>query len=291
MVNFEGSFFMNTDENQKIWINKIHDNLILRGRSERTFINYKSALLSFFRYYDSNTDIEKFRENDIIEFLKEKFIIPNKCKNTYNLTVCSIRLLYLICFNVSLNRILLPSSKLNKKLPTTLSKEKIITIINAEKYLKHKCWLLLGFCCGLRVSEVAKVKVEDIYSNEHKLKVLGKGNKERFTILPDIVIKALYCYCKKNNIKSGYIFKGNCNKPYMNEKTIINYFSVIKDLYNLEDNISFHTLRHSFATYYLTHGGNLLKLQSMLGHTNINTTTIYLHLSFNFNDFEGIKYV
>ena len=77
----------------------------------------------------------------------------------------------------------------------------------------------------------------------------------------------------------------------MNEKTIINYFSVIKDTYNLDDNITFHSLRHSFATNYLKHGGNLLQLQYMLGHKNISTTTIYIHLAFDFKDFNGIKYV
>ena len=77
----------------------------------------------------------------------------------------------------------------------------------------------------------------------------------------------------------------------MNEKTIINYFSVIKDLYNLDNNITFHSLRHSFATNYLKLGGNLLQLQSMLGHSSLNTTTVYLHLTYNFNDFNGDKYV
>ena len=77
----------------------------------------------------------------------------------------------------------------------------------------------------------------------------------------------------------------------MNEKTIINYFSVIKYEFQLDKNITFHSLRHSFATYYLANGGSLLTLQSMLGHTNLNTTTIYLHLSQNFNQLEGIKYV
>ena len=275
---------MNTDENQKIWIEKIHQNLILRGRSEKTFDNYKSSLLRFFKYYDSNTNIKKLKESDIIEFIKHELIIPNKCKSTYNLTICSIRLLYIVCFNISLNRILLPTSKLTKKLPATIDKDLFIKFVNEEKYLKHKCWLLLGFCSGLRVSEIARIKVEDISIKNKTIKILGKGNKERLTILPNIVFKALKTYCIKNNIKTGYIFKGSKNKPFMNEKTIINYFSVIKDLYHLNDNISFHSLRHSFATYYLTHGGSLLKLQLMLGHNSLSTTSIYLHLTQNFEE-------
>ena len=282
---------MNNEKNQKLWIEKVHQNLILRGRSENTFINYKSCLNRFFIYYDSNTDMKKLNENDIIDFLSYEYINPNKCKNTYNLAVCSIRLLYIICFNKSLNRILLPTSKLIKRLPTIVDKNLFAKIVNEEKHLKHKCWLLLAYFSGLRVSEVASIKVEDINAKEFKLKVIGKGNKERYTILPNIVIKALRCYCIKNNIKSGYIFKGSKNNPKMNSKTIINYFSVIKDLYNLEDNISFHSLRHSFATYYLSKGGNLLKLQSMLGHFSLNTTTIYIHLSYNFCETNGINYV
>ena len=77
----------------------------------------------------------------------------------------------------------------------------------------------------------------------------------------------------------------------MNSKTIINYFSEIKKTYELNKNISFHSLRHSFATYYLVNGGSLLKLQSMLGHKSLNTTAIYLHLALNFNELEGVKYV
>lgn len=282
---------MNTDENQKLWINKIHENLVLRGCSEHTFINYKCALSNFFKYYASNIDISIFSEQDIIPYLNDCFIKPNKSKYTYNVSVASLKLLYIVCFNKHFDSLLLPTSKVIKKLPTILPTELFVKIVNEEKHLKHKCWLLLGFFCGLRVSEVAHIKVEDIYASSHKLKVLGKGNKERFTILPNIVIKALKAYCIKNNIRSGYLFHGSNNKPYMNDKTIINYFSVIKDLYNLTDNISYHSLRHSFATNYLIHGGSLLKLQSMLGHTNINTTTIYLHLSQNFNEFKVSKNV
>ena len=290
LIKNEGSFFMNTEKNQKIWIEEVHENLILRGRSENTFINYKSSLIRFFNYYDSNTNIKTLKETEILNFLNDEFIKINKCKSTYNVTVCAIRLLYLLCFKISLNRLLIPSSKLTKKLPTILPRDMFIKIINEEHNLKHKCWLILAFCSGLRVDEVSKVKVEDINVKEHKLKVLGKGNKERYTILPDISIKLLRLYCREKNIKAGYLFPGN-NSDVMNSKTIINYFSVLKDTYNLDKNISFHSLRHAFATYYLSNGGSLLALQSMLGHSNLNTTTIYLHLSQNFNELEGIKYV
>lgn len=70
---------MNTEKNQKIWINKIHENLILRGMSEKTFLNYKSCLLRFFNYYDENIDIKALNENKIIEFFKSEGNSKHKC--------------------------------------------------------------------------------------------------------------------------------------------------------------------------------------------------------------------
>ncbi len=282
---------MNTEKNQKMWINKIHENLILRGRSEKTFINYKCCLNRFFNFYDESVNIKKLTENEIIEFLKSEYIVLNKSKETYNSAVCSIRLFYLVSFNKTLNRTLLPASKVTKKVPTILPKEMFIKIFNDEKSLKHKCWLLLAFCSGLRVDEVSRVKIEDIDSKEHKLKVLGKGNKERYTILPDVTIKFLRLYCKEKNLKTSYLFPGTSNKDVANPNSIINYFTSIKYKYKLNNNISFHSLRHSFATYYLMNDGDLLSLQSMLGHKSLNTTTIYLHISQNFNKLKGINYV
>lgn len=284
---------MNTEKNKQIWIEKVHENLILRGRSEATFINYKCALTNFFDFYPKDTNIKKLKEEDIVDYLKKQILDKNKCASTFNVTVCAIRLCYLINFEISLNRILLPTSKLKKTIPTILPKDIFIKIFNNEKNLKHRCWLLLAFCSGLRVEEVAKIKIEDINSKEHKLKVLGKGNKERYTFLPDITIKFLRLYYKSVKItkKEGYLFEGTTGKDCMNPKTIINYFSDIKRTYNLNNNISFHSLRHSFATYYLSNNGSLLTLQSMLGHKNINTTTIYLHISQNFNELNGVKYV
>lgn len=289
----KGDFFMNNEKNKKIWLEKVHTNLTLRNRSEATYYNYKSAIIRFLNFYDEKTIIKKLKEEDILIYLQQEYIGKEKSAETYNVCICAIRLLYLVCFNISLNRILLPNSKVKKRLPTILPKNTFLNIFNNEDNLEHQCWLILGFCCGLRVDEVATIKIENIYSKDHKLKVLGKGNKERFTILPDVVIKALRTFYKEKKYthKTGYLFKGYKNKDHINNKTIINYFTSLKKKYNLNDNITFHSLRHSFATYYLMNGGSLLALQSMLGHEHLSSTIIYIHISQNFNELEGIKYV
>lgn len=281
----------NSQINQKKWLVKIYETMMIGGKSTQTFLNYKSHISRFLKYYPENTDFKKFNENDILEYLKKNYLELNKCADTLNVAECSIKFLFSICFDIELNKKKLPSCKTKKRIPTILPKDKFLTIINEENNLKHKCWLILAFCSGLRVDEIANLKIEDLSSKEHKIKVLGKGNKERYTILPNISIKIIAKYCKENNISSGPLFSGFKGRKILNSKTIINYFSVLKDTYNLPDNITFHSLRHSFATYYLANGGSLLALQSMLGHTNLNTTTIYLHLSQNFNELEGIKYV
>ena len=148
-------------------------------------------------------------------------------------------------------------------------------------------------CLYIYTNTIATLKIENIYPSEHKLKILGKGNKERYTILPDVVTRFLRLYCKENHItqKQGYLFKGINGNEHINSRSIINYFSTLKVAYDLNKNISFHTLRHSFATYYLMNGGNIITLKSMLGHSHLDTTNIYLHIAQNFNELEGIKYV
>ena len=185
---------MNNEKNKKIWIEKVHENLALRGRSEKTYINYKSALIKFLNCYDENTVIKKLKEEDIIRFLNDEYIKPNKSKNSYNLCIASIRLFYLVCFGKTLNRLLLPSCKLPKRLPTLIPKNVFIKIFNSDKNIKHKCWLILAFCSGLRVEEVSKVKVEDLLTNEHKIKIIGKGNKERSIYLNQACIDAINSY-------------------------------------------------------------------------------------------------
>lgn len=283
---------MNNEKNKKVWLKKCEETLRMGGRSKVTIKNYRYAIIRFLNIYDEKTNISKLTTDDIIKYLKKDFIDKGLSAATYNVNLAAVRFFYLICFERSISKVLLPNSKLRKRFPKIVTKELFLKIINNEDNLEHKCWLLLSFCCGLRISEVATIKIEDIYSKEHKLRVLGKGNKERFTILPDIVIKFLRLFYQKKRYthKKGYLFIGQNTNNHICERTIGNYFSSLKKEYNLPPEITEHSLRHSFATYFLMNGGDLLVLKSMMGHKSLNSTSIYVHLSQNFNNIKGIKH-
>ncbi len=283
---------MNTEKNKKIWLKKCEETLKMGGRSEVTIRNYIFIIKKFLNCYEDTIKISKLTIADLTKHFKKYFLDKNKSASTYNTNLSAIRYFYLVCFDRNISKTLLPTSKIRKRYPTIISKEQFLTIVNKEENLKHKCWLLLSFCCGLRICEVATLRVENINSKEHKLKVLGKGNKERFTILPDIVIKYLRLYYKNQKFihKTGYMFIGNSNKPHIDPRRVGNYFTGLKKDYQLPKEITEHSLRHSFATYYLMNGGDLLTLKSMMGHKSLASTSIYIHMSNDFNNLKGIDY-
>ena len=276
---------------------KVIDTLRIGGRSEKTISNYVHAINRFFEYF-KNEDISKFDEDNILEYVKQNYLSKSCAGSTYNMNICAIKYFYSVNFNKEFNSKLLPHAKLDKKIPTTIDKDIFIKIFNEEENLKHKCWLLLGYCSGLRAEEVASIEIKNINSKEHKLKVLGKRKKERYTILPDITIKYLRLYYKsyyqkpffsKTN-KTGYLFEGNQGSKHISSSTIVNYFISIKEKYNLDENISFHSLRHSFASNFIKSGGDPFVLKSILGHKSLNTTNIYIHIGRDFNNLKGVNY-
>ncbi len=278
-------------------IQNVIDTLKMGGRSDNTIENYVCAINRFLKYYEKE-DISKFSEEKITEYIRNNYLNKDCSVDTYNMNISAIKYFYIINFRKEFNNKLLPRAKRTKKLPSTIDKKTFIKILNEENYLKHKCWLLLAYCSGLRAEEVASIKITDIHSDEHELKVLGKRKKERFTVLPDITIECLrqyykhkYCkkYRKKKNI-TGYLFEGAQGTEHINVGTIINYFTSIKEKYKLDDNITFHSLRHSFASNFIKAGGDPFVLKSMMGHTSMSTTSIYIHMGRDFNNLKGVNY-
>lgn len=279
---------------RKEQLQRVIDTLRIGGRSEKTISNYVHAINRFFEYF-KNEDISKFNESEILKYIKQKYLSKSCAGSTYNMNICAIKYFYSVNFNKEFNSKLLPHTKLIKRLPTIVSKDMFIKIFNKEPDLKRKCWLLLAYSSGLRVEEIAELKIENINSKEHQLKVFGKRKKERITVLTDVTIQCLRVYykntrCFSSKPQKGYLFKGNSYAYHINSGSISNYFTGLKKYYGLDENISFHSLRHSFASNFIRNGGDPFILKSMMGHSSLSTTSIYIHMGRDFNNLKGVNY-
>ena len=185
---------------------------------------------------------------------------------------------------------LIESPKLNKKLPDTLNIneiDKILNSIDLSTYegTRNRAIIETLYSCGLRVSELINITIQNLYLEVGFIKVIGKGSKERLVPIGSSAIKYVNIYLK-NYRKSFKVIDGNEGFLFLNrrgKKLSRNMiFIIVKQLSiknNIEKNISPHTFRHSFATHLIEGGADLRAVQDMLGHESITTTEIYTHLN------------
>ena len=188
---------------------------------------------------------------------------------------------------------LIDAPKLVRKLPETLSIQEIENIINAvdldsKEGMRNKAILETLYSCGLRVSELVNLKVQNLFLDIGFIKVLGKGMKERLVPIGTKAAECISIYMKDYrtilNISEGfegYLFINRRGKNLTRNMIFI----IVKDLVKkagLNKNISPHTFRHSFATHLIEGGADLRAVQEMLGHESITTTEIYTHLNKNY---------
>ncbi|GAB4126135.1 MAG: site-specific tyrosine recombinase XerD [Raineya sp.] len=184
---------------------------------------------------------------------------------------------------------LIEAPKLARKLPDTLSYQEIEQLLAAidlstAEGTRNRAILEVLYSCGLRVSELTELKLSQLYFDIGFIKVVGKGNKERFVPIGKDAIKHTKQYLQhyRNHLA---VSKGYENYVFLNRRgkslSRVFIFMIIKNLaasIGLQKNISPHTFRHSFATHLLEGGANLRAIQEMLGHESITTTEIYTHL-------------
>ena len=184
---------------------------------------------------------------------------------------------------------LIESPKIGMKLPDSLSIEEIDSLIAAidlshPQGERNRAILEVLYSCGIRVSELTNLKLSNIRFKEGYVKVVGKGNKERFAPIGSSAIKFLNIYL--NEVRNHQdIQKGSEDIVFLNRRgnklTRVMIFTIIKQLaekIGMKKKISPHTFRHSFATHLIEGGADLRAIQEMLGHESITTTEIYTHL-------------
>jgi site-specific recombinase XerD len=160
-----------------------------------------------------------------------------------------------------------------------LTKQEVSRILSAVSNIKHRVILMIVYSAGLRVSEVVKLKVEDIDSQRKLIHIKGaKGRKDRYTLLSDMALQALRQYYTEYR-PQGWIFPGAKAGRHVATRTVQAIFEQAKKEARIKKDVSVHCLRHSFATHLLESGVDLRYIQELLGHKSSKTTEIYTHVS------------
>jgi integrase/recombinase XerD len=169
--------------------------------------------------------------------------------------------------------------KAPKKLPIVLSQEEMARFLDALQNPKHRAVLMTAYAGGLRLSEVAGLRVEDIDSSRMVIHVRqGKGHKDRDVMLSPRLLAVLREYWKINRPKP-YLFPGRHPDRPISVRTVQMVCGRAMKASGLSKHVRMHTLRHSFATHLLESGTDLRTIQVLLGHHSFSTTAKYLHIT------------
>ncbi|MCB0460609.1 MAG: site-specific tyrosine recombinase XerD, partial [Flavobacteriaceae bacterium] len=271
---------------------------IERGLSINSIDSYARDVSKLIKFVEEN-DIDKTPVNISDEYIQQ-FIYENSKElnpRSQSRLISGIRSFfdYLIFENYRKDNptSLLETPKIGRRLPDTLSIQEIDRIIaeidlSTPEGERNRAMLETLYSCGLRVSELITLKISDLFFNEGFIRVIGKGDKQRFVPINEQTQKYINLYI--NLIRTHLpIKKGFEDTVFLNRNgkqlTRNMIFIVIKNLAEkagLRKNISPHTFRHSFATHLLERGADLRSIQQMLGHESITTTEIYMHVDKTF---------
>lgn len=249
----------------------------LRNYSERTVRNYVSSIAYLAKHYKLSP--EKITREQVKSYAYH--LIQNKqvSVSSINQLISAWKIFQVDVLGHEWEGFRIKRPKREKTIPQILSQQEALHLINTQQNFKHKMILKLAYATGLRRAELLALQLKHIDSARNIVRVIkGKGNKSREVPAPASLIEELRQYYKSFRPKT-YLFEGyKPGKPYSAtsiEKIVKNAATragIKKDIYP-------HILRHSFATHMLEKGVNLKRLQIIMGHSSIKTTSIYLHLA------------
>lgn len=175
----------------------------------------------------------------------------------------------------------IPRPKKHIILPKVLGEDELANLFNALGNLKHKAMLFTAYSAGLRVSEVAALKIRDIDSGRMQIFVENaKGKKDRYVTLSPVLLDILRSYIKNYKPKPvEYLFESEQTGTGYPVRTIQRVFQIAKDKARISKSVGIHSLRHSFATHLLEKGTDIRYIKDLLGHFSIKTTERYLHVA------------
>lgn len=262
-------------------IKKMKKDMHMRNFSKYTYDSYLGKTKDVMRYFgdkqleDVTTD--ELREF-LLDYLKNERKLSDRSINYYNSV---IRFIYEVTLNKVLNKKQIPMRKNKKSVYKVLTKEELSAFFSCVDNYKFKTIFMLAYGSGLRIGEIANLRVEDIDSKKMRIFVReGKGNKERYTILSKQSLEMLRVYWSKcrQNKRWGRIFLSESGAA-ITVGVIREHFRQYRRKARLSEKVTMHTLRHCFATHLIENGATLIQVKELMGHSNIRSTMAYIHVA------------
>ena len=254
------------------------------GRSRKTFECYSRHVAAIALYHSKlPTDLDPEQVHDYLFYLQKKSRTPSQ--TYFKHTVYGLRFL-LKSEGLPYEYLRLPAIKHEQKVPVVLSKEEVWAMLKGCTLLKHRVLIGLLYGCGLRCMEARGLRLQDIDFDRGQIRVVqGKGGKDRYVPLSAHLSRGLKRYIEAER-PGVYLFTGQAGSgagldfdSRYSQRGILWAVKQAARGAGIQKEICVHTLRHTYATHLLEDGLDLLSLKELLGHSNIETTMLYLHVA------------
>ena len=252
--------------------------LFLKGKrySQSTIQTYTFFVADFINFH-TKTPLEELTNRDVELFIETVFIERNYSVSSQRQFISALKIFTVFYPQIKINNLSLERPKKSRTLPSVLSQEEVLRIIQYTQNIKHRAILTLLYSCGLRIGELINLKLADFHVERKQLIVKkGKGRKDRYVSLADSFLPLLsnYYHSYKPTI---YFVEGQNGGKYSAE-SIRSFLRKSCKKAGIRKLVTPHTLRHSYATHLLENGVDLRYIQTLLGHSKPETTMIYTHV-------------
>lgn len=261
-------------------LNSLIDSLALKNLSDNTVRNYVDGVARFLDFinYDNSFEITIDHFRNYLIYLNS----TNLNKKTINVMNSFLRFFFNAVLDIPVNYYKVPMARVNHKDISILQHHQIVALLHASNSSSRDDLMIkLGLCCGLRINEVASLRICDIHTKGSSKFIHvhdSKCNKSRNVPMDNTIYRAIQRYAKEFRIVPGsddLLFSFSTNSKIVYTNTIRYHFDKIVDAAGITD-ITFHCLRHTYAVNFIMNGGNVVTLKYLLGHSSLASTSVYL---------------
>ena len=249
----------------------------LAPRTRSTYLHWVRRLVQFCRVVPDQLTTEQVR-GFLLYLTQERKL----SFSTFNQALNAARFFFIRVLKRPFVIEGLPYQKAARRLPVVMSDEEVRRLLASAVPLRDRALLETAYATGMRLGEVTRLLVTDLDSQRMVIRVdQGKGGKDRYVMLSPSLLRTLREYwraCKPGT----FLFPGEGGKKPLCASAAQKAFNKARDQSGIKKRISFHTLRHSFATHLLEDGANVRKIQALLGHRSLETTERYTHVTENY---------